>query len=212
MKKYLIYILLFLQPVLDIIASYQLRYFDNLPSISAIIRLVLLCFMVLYILRKHDKNDFLPLKMCAVMMIFAIVSKSIPCIMNYFKIIYLPISILFFVNYDEKIDKKSIIILYSIYLLLVIIPTIFGFNFNVYSEEEAKRASLGLFYGGNELSAILLGLLPIVLIYSKELKLYFRIPFYILIVLAFIFIGTKTLFLGGILVLLIMGIVYLIIN
>ncbi|MBR6073113.1 MAG: O-antigen ligase family protein [Bacilli bacterium] len=212
MKKYLIYILLFMQPVIDIFASFQIRYFNNIPSISAIIRLAILLVMVLYILFKKNKKDYILLLITFIFFIIsAIHFHSISAVLNVVKILFLPISILFFVRYDKDINKNMIVYVYVTYLLLVIVPTLLGLNFNVYAPDEAKKASLGLFYGGNELSAILLGYLPIVLVYSKEYKLYERIILYILILLSFTFIGTKTLFLGAILVLLIMFI-YKIIN
>ena len=211
MKKYLIYILLFLQPVIDIFASFQLRYFNDIPSISALIRLAILIVMVIYILFKKNKKDYIMLLITFIFFIISVIHfHSISALLNVVKILFLPISILFFIRYEDKVNKNAIVYLYSTYLLLVIIPTIFGFNFNVYSADDAKKASLGLFYGGNELSAMLLGYLPIVLTYSKEYKIYQRVIFYLLIVLSFIFIGTKTLFLGGILVLLIMFIAKLI--
>ena len=213
MKKYIMYFLLFLQPVLDVLASYQIRYFDNLPfSISAIVRLIILGIMVIYILLKKNKKDLILLLLMSIYGVIAIVHfHSVSALFNVAKILFLPISMIFFIRYDDKINKNLIVYTYVSYLLLVIIPTMFGFNFNVYAEEEAKKASLGLFYGGNELSAILLGYLPLVLSYSKDYKIYEKIILYVLIILAFILIGTKTLFLGGILVLLIMFI-YKIVN
>ena len=211
MKKYLIYILLFIQPLLDILTSFQLRFFNSgIYSISAIIRLVLLAIMFIYILTKKNKRDYIILGLISVYSIVSFIHfKSIPLMMNVIKILYLPISILFFINYEEKIDKKKTVILYSIYLLLVVIPTLLGLNFDVYNNEEIKKASLGLFYGGNELSAVLLGLLPIIISYSKEFKLYIRLLLYIFIVASFILIGTKTLFIGGLLVLMVFFIYYL---
>ena len=77
--------------------------------------------------------------------------------------------------YYSREKKNNIILLYTIYLLLVIVPTLLHINFDVYSGEEAKKASLGLFYGGNELSAVLLGYLPLILTYLKEIDLYKRL-------------------------------------
>ena len=206
MKKYLIYILLFIQPVLDVLTSFQLRYLNSISlSISAIIRLAILLAMILYIVLKRNKKDYIILFITFIFFLISVIHfHNISALLNVLKILYLPISILFFIRYKDKINKNLIVYTYVAYLLLVIIPTIFGFNFNVYADEEAKKASLGLFYGGNELSAILLGYLPIVLVYSKDYKIYERMILYILILASFMFIGTKTLFLGGILVLIIM--------
>ena len=211
MKKYLFYILLFIQPLLDVLTSFQLRYFNNsILSISAIIRLILLLIMVIYIIVKKDKKDYIVLGVLSIYSIISIIHfKDITSIMNISKIIYLPLSILFFIRYNERIDKNNIILLYTIYLLLVIVPTLLHINFDVYSGEEAKKASLGLFYGGNELSAFLLGYLPLILTYLKDIDLYKRLIVYVLIIAAFILIGTKTLFLGGVLVLIIYLIYYI---
>ncbi len=202
----LIIIFLFMQPFLDVLTSFQIRFNILNIYISSIIRIVFLLFILIYmIIYKYD------LKIILFMFIYGIIyggyllaTNSFSLAFDAIRIFYLPVMIIFFNNEDIKIDKKKVLILYLIYMLLLLIPTMFGFSFDIYEVEKSKKGFIGLFYGGNELSGILLGLLPIILNYLQIVKkYYFRIIYYILIIFTFILVSTKTLFIGGILVLLI---------
>ena len=207
----LIIIFLFLQPLLDVLTSIQIRYSIFNVYISSVIRILFMLFILIYMI--IYKYDF---KLIILMFIYAFIdgsylllSHSASLVFNSIRIFYLPVLIMFFNNYELKIKKNYILIIYLIYMLLLLIPIIFGFSFDVYSSLEDKKGFIGLFYGGNELSGILLGLLPIILVYLKDIKIYFRIIYYVLIIATFILLSTKTLFIGGVLVLLVFLIKYL---
>ena len=209
MKKIIdkiIIIFLFIQPLLDVLTSIQIRYNFLSVYISSIIRVLFMLFVLIYmIIYKYD------LKIIILLFIYGIIElgylyfgSSISLLFNVIRIFYLPVMILFFSKYDIKINKKYILIIYLMYLLLLLIPTVCGFSFDIYTGADDKKGFIGLFYGGNELSGILLGMLPIILIYLKDIKkIYLRVIYYVLIVATFILVSTKTLFLGGILVLLV---------
>jgi hypothetical protein len=135
--------------------------------------------------------------------LYLVFNHTFSLAINAIRIFYLPVLILFFNNEDINISKKQILILYLIYLLLLIIPSIFGISMDT-SNLGDKELYLGLFNGGNELSGILLGLLPIIIVYSKDIKnIIVRIIYYLLIVISFVLVSTKTLFFGGVLVLIV---------
>ena len=180
----IIIIFLFIQPLLDILTSIQIRFNFLSVYISSILRVLFMLFILIYmIIYKYD------IKIILLMFIYAIIEllylyfgTSLSLLFNVIRIFYLPVLILFFSNYDIKINKKYILIIYLLYLLLLIIPSIFGFSFDIYSGADDKKGFIGLFYGGNEVSGILLGMLPIVLVYLKDIKkIYLRIIYYILI-------------------------------
>ena len=209
MKKIIdkiIIIFLFIQPLLDVLTSIQIRYNFLSIYISSIIRVVFMLFVLIYmIIYKYD------LKIIILLFIYGLIElgylyfgSSLSLLFNVIRIFYLPVMILFFSKYDININKKYILIIYLMYLLLLLIPTVCGFSFDIYTGADDKKGFIGLFYGGNELSGILLGMLPIILIYLKDIKkIYLRVIYYVLIVATFILVSTKTLFLGGILVLLV---------
>ena len=208
----IIIIFLFIQPILDVVTSIQIRYNILSIYISSVVRIIFMLFILIYmIIYKYD------LKVILLMFIYAFIfggylffNHIFSLAFNAIRIFYLPVMVLFFSNYKINIKKNYILIIYLIYMLLLIIPTVFGFSFDVYSSLEDKKGFIGLFYGGNELSGILLGMLPIILKYLSELKhIYIRIVYYILIIATFILVSTKTLFLGGILVLIIYLINYI---
>ena len=214
MKKIIdkiIIIFLFLQPILDVITSIQIRYNIMSIYIASVIRVIFMLFILIYMI--IYKYDF---KLIILMFIYGLIEGSyilltnnIPVLFNAIKIFYLPVLLIFFANYELKIEKKYILIIYLIYMLFLVVPTICGFSFDVYNNLEDKKGFIGLFYGGNELSGILLGFLPIIIIYLKDIKIYYRIIYSILIIATFILVSTKTLFIGGVLVLLIYLINYI---
>ncbi len=201
-------IFLFLQPVLDVITSLQIRNNLNFFSIGTLIRGFFLFIIFIYLFKKKENRKllfiFLLYSFLAMMYtIFFTENHLLTEIFNIIKIFYLPLLILFFNQYSNKtIDDKLITILYFIYLNLIIIPYFLGIGFDIYAAADDKRGYIGLFYAGNEISAILLGLLPIVYNYiiqnkSKLLKVLFFLELFGVTVL----LSTKTMFLGVILVL-----------
>ena len=201
----LIIIFLFMQPFLDVITSIQINYNIFNFYITSIIRILFMLFILIYmIVYKYDLKLILCMFIYGLIFgLYLIFNHSISLAINAIRIFYLPVMILFFNNETLKISKKHILILYLIYLVLLIVPTIFGISL-VNTDLGDKKIYLGLFSGGNELSGILLGLLPLIIVYSKDIKnIYLRIIYYLLIVISFILVSTKTLFFGGTIVLII---------
>ena len=114
------------------------------------------------------------------------------------KIFYLPIMMMFFSKYNnEKIDDKLIVKIYLLYLTLIIVPYIFGFSNTLSENYSNKNGYFGLFTGGNELSAIIVGLGLIVLEYVNNSKSYIlKIITYVELFVSIVLVGTKTIYVG----------------
>lgn len=110
------------------------------------------------------------------------------------KFLYLPITIIFLINYydNKNLNISEIITKIAwIYCLLIIIPTILGVSLESYSD--GKLGTSGLFYSPNELSAILTIISPFAVfsLFKKENKI-FNIILNVIFIIACYLIGTKT--------------------
>ena len=103
---------------------------------------------------------------------------------------------------DKKyFNLKIIMITYLIYLNLIIIPYLFKYGNYANNFYVGKNGFYGLFYGGNEISNILVIMLPLVIEYLVRKKSYFLITLtFIELLLCIYLVGTKTLILGSIIV------------
>lgn len=204
-----VYLFLLFSPVLDALTSIFVRNINISFSIGTIVRGIFLLFVLIW-LRYNEKNKkilifFLLYVLLALMYYFGEKNNNILLeITNIFQIFYLPIMLLFFSKYNnEKINDKLIVKIYLFYLNLILIPYLFNMGYSLTESYSNKVGYFGFFIGGNELSAILVGLAPIVLTYVSKSKSYIlKIVTYIELFLVMILIGTKTLFVGIIIVLL----------
>lgn len=204
-----VYLFLLFSPVLDALTSIFVRNINISFSIGTIVRGIFLLLVLIWI-RYNEKNKkllifFLLYIILALMYYFGEKNNDIFLeITNIFQIFYLPIMLLFFSKYNnEKINDKLIVKIYLFYLNLILIPYLFNIGYSLTESYSNKIGYFGFFIGGNELSAILVGLAPIVLTYVSKSKSYIlKIVTYIELFLVMILIGTKTLFVGIIIVLL----------
>ena len=198
----IIYLFLLISPIIDCLTGVQERL--NIPfSVGVIVRGVIMALAIIYLF-KNNKNRlniylFLIYLIIEIIYTYSYLRTSIFTeFKNVIVIFYLPIMILFFSIYkNEKIDNKLILIINFIYLFLIVIPFLFGLGFNTYSGEDGKSAFLGFFFDGNELSALLILLLPLSIDYMLKNKEYLYLVSYLfLYVLSIIIVGTKVLLLG----------------
>ena len=203
----LVPILLILFPFIDVLTSLQIRNNIGNISIGTIVRGLFLILVIIYLKRKNVNNKLLfififyfILEMGYILLLTK--SSLYTEVSNIFQIFYLPFLIYFFNTYDnKKINDKFLFIIYLIYLNFLIIPKIFGIGFDISEIYVNKRGYYGLFYSGNEVSAIILGLFPIMLNYVFNIRNYIiKITFYVEYIIVIILLGTKTLFLGSFLV------------
>lgn len=211
MKKHfdlIIYIFLLISPFIDCITGLQERF--NIPfSMGTIVRGLVMALGIIYLIKK-DKNRlsiylFLAYVLIECIYTFAYLRTGIFTeFKNVIVIFYLPIMILFFSEYNNiKIDRRLIVTINFIYIFSIVLPFLFGFGFNTYSGADGKSAFLGFFLDGNELSALLIILLPLTLDYLFRNKMFVHLFIYLVIYfLSIIIIGTKVLLLGTFIVLL----------
>ncbi len=204
----IIYFFLLLSPLIDCLTGVQERF--NIPfSIGVIVRGIVMV-LAMYYLFKNSKNRnniylFLVYLIIELIYTYAYLRTSIFSeFKNVIVIFYLPFMILFFNYYrNEKIDNKLMLIINFVYLFLIVIPFLFGLGFNTYTGEDGKSAFLGFFYDGNELSALLILLLPISIDYMIKNKEYLHLASYMfLYLLSIVIVGTKVLLLGTFIVIL----------
>lgn len=195
-----ILLFLILQPFLDVLTSIGIH--NNWKgSIGLLIRGAFFIFVLFYlVIKKKEKKGVFALIFYLIIEMFYFYSSTTNALVseafNLIKLFYLPFLLLFFNHYENKsINEKLMTMLYFIYMNLIIIPYIFNIGFDIVYEN--KEGYLGLFYGGNELSALFIGLLPIVLNFILAQKnLFLKLFFFLEIVMVMVLVGTKTLFLG----------------
>lgn len=202
-------ILIILQPIMDAVTYLQIRYSFNFISLSSIIRTVTLGLMLLYLLViKRRRKEILFLIGYFIIYLTSQIfllhngfSSSLNTILTIF---YLPIVIIFMHEVDTNesyFNLKIIMITYLIYLNLIVIPYLFKYGNYADNFYEGKNGFYGLFYGGNEISNILVILLPLVIEYLVRKKSYFLIILtFVELLLCIYLVGTKTLMLGSIIV------------
>jgi len=119
------------------------------------------------------------------------------------KILYFPIIAFFFANYkNEYLNKNSLTFIFILYILTYLLPGVFGFGHNLSEIYPNKSAYLGWYYAGNELTAVILCLLPIVIdTLIKSGTILYKVLIFILSIIAIYLLGTKALFLGIIIIL-----------
>ena len=199
-------VFILVQPFIDALTCIQIKSNLNILSISVIFRGLAFLMILIYLVFKKDKRKsiffFLVYILLSIIYTILLTNNNINTeITNLFQIFYLPLFIIFFNSYDnEKINNDLILKLYFIYLNLIIIPYFLGIGYSVSEFYKEKIGYLGLFYGGNEISAILICLLPISLKTLKDKKNIIKIIFFIELFMCTYLIGTKTLMLGVLIV------------
>lgn len=208
-KKYLLVLFLVCQPLLDALTCIQIKNNWSFISISALVRGLFFLY-VLYYLWKEKKDRtiiYLYLVYCVleIAMQYLVFKNSLSVeVANLMQVFYLGFLIMFFKSYkNEYLNTKLLVFIYYLYISLIIGPFILGFGYYAWEFYPEKSGYYGLFYGANEISAILVILFPIVLDYLLRCKKY--IISGISIILSFIcayLVGTKTMLLGFIMTLL----------
>lgn len=208
-KKYLLVLFLVCQPLLDALTCIQIKNNWSFISISALVRGLFFLYVLYYLWKekKDRKIIYLYLVYCVleIAMQYLVFKNSLSVeVANLMQVFYLGFLIMFFKRYkNEYLNTKLLVFIYYLYISLIIGPFILGFGYYAWEFYPKKSGYYGLFYGANEISAILVILFPIVLDYLLRCKKY--IISGISIILSFIcayLVGTKTMLLGFIMTLL----------
>ena len=210
-----IYIFLILSPFIDSVTSIFVKNINFALSPGIIIRGIFLILVIIYLKRVNKLKKLLFIFICYVILslLYYFTNKHnlVSEVTNMFQIFYLPLLLLFFSNYNnEKINDKLMLKILLIYLNLIIIPYIFGIGFNLSESYENKVGYFGLFSFGNELSAVILLLEVMALDYvNKSKSIILKLFTYIELFICIILIGTKTLFVGTVIVIIYLLIKYI---
>ena len=209
MNKYLtknisliIKIFLYLQPVIDLVTSIMINYFNINITLGMIIRMIFLLFIIFfYLFVKKNNSNYKKIYLLS-LLLFSITYLTIMFITkgnliifkelsNYLKIIYFIILLTLIDKKDIKINIHDLINISIIYLLLILIPNILNISFNSYTQ--GKIGSVGLFNSGNEISAILAILTPFIVnyIFMKNQNLIKKIILILLVLLTYFQMGSK---------------------
>lgn len=202
-------------PIIDLVTSISARM--DLPgmTIGILIKGLFLLFICGFCFFKYKFNDrkastifFLFLMLYeTVYLVIMYLNKGIAVIPNEIKssikTFFAPIVIV--VMYDifknEKINIKSRHFTYILvqYVLLILVANITGTSFNTYIGQ--KTGSIGWFYAGNDIGAILISLFPI--LYFNIIKTNSKILTFFMFVMVYVLfsIGTKVPIIGVILAL-----------
>lgn len=197
----LILILLICNPIIDVITYFQINNNSSFLSVSLIIRSILMIISFLYLFKIKNERKFLIFFILYVLLnigYFAYNNYSIIKEAYGISIVFYYIILgHFFTNYkNEIINERLITYIYLLYLLLIVI----------------SRLLLGhiAFNSINDVSSILIGLLPLVLHYLATKKNYgLGVIILSLLFISILILGTKTTFFGFIIVLLYFLIKYL---
>lgn len=171
---FIVYILL--QPIIDIITSLCVRNISETLSLGIVVRVLFMLFIMIYAIIKTQKKDRIKLIIyysCVALYGIAYLVNSylkynfsmiFTQIKGFIKVFYFPIILVsLYEIYKEKnftSFEKYLNISLIVYISTIIICKIFSVGYPTYPNND-KFGSIGLFYAGNETSAILAMLAPI---------------------------------------------------
>ena len=211
-KQKIIYIFFLILPFIDLITSLFTKLAPTSISLGIIVKGITIIFVTLYVLfyskSKYRKSSIIYFFLVGFFLLIYFLLKpdiwQLKYIINevivLFKYLYFPIMLCGLLNVfdDFKIDNKLIKKVFLIncieYTLLLLIPYFTGTSFN-----ESLKGSKGWFYAANEVGAITVILLCS-LTYFLDINKKWKVVFIFPILLSIALIGTKTSYLGMILV------------
>lgn len=195
----MVVIFFLIQPILDVLACF------NVGMIHTLIRGTFFCFMIVYLLwnpkmRRWMIPYLLAIGMYLAYYLFYFHMPLIDTISTTMKLFYLPVVFLFFyVFVSHRLHPSVAMADLTIYVSLFVLSYLFGFGFNNYDPTNSTKLGFrGVFISINEISAILIALLPIATKFLLRFKKWFSLfILYGLTIATSLLMGTKVT-LGGI--------------
>ena len=214
MKRWnLLYTFLFFLPILDVLSSITTRFYPEITSIGMIVKGLVVLSSIIYLLfinrSKYQKLSLYYLLIIFIFLLLYFILKIDLFNYGYFikeckyllKFIYFPILFITFLNlfcehkFEQKLFYEIMISNIVMYLILIIVPTIFNIGFDSYVGE--NLGYIGFFYSANEVSTILLLLFPFIyLILPKNITIFSLLSIMFLVCLNLV--GTKVSLFGAI--------------
>lgn len=198
-----------LQPIIDIITGVMMYHFDLSLSLGMIIRFLFIIYAGIYILKNKDKKIITYIILWSLYFIISIVGNYfikdsfniITQIKNLVHMAYFPVTLLFFYLYLKKhksLDNHTFVKMAIIIGVSLVLSIITNTSFCSYENAEncLIKGYVGWFNSANEYGIILISLLGFTMIeFLKKHKLINFIAL-ILTVLFLCLLGTKTSFIG----------------
>ncbi|MCI8331058.1 MAG: hypothetical protein HFE04_03030 [Bacilli bacterium] len=202
----LIIIFLYLQPFLDILASYLIR--NNIPNyITSTIRMAFMVYMIIYlILAKYENKKKIITYLTIIITTILIHITTIyiykgPIFLNFeikntLSTYYFIILLISFLSIWQKheIDKKHIKNILLIYILFTFIPGILNISYESYNN--SKIGKVGWFYSANVIGSLIIILFSSIIPTLKNSKKTYTILVILMLIYIVFTIGTKTPVLG----------------
>ena len=224
----ILYIFLLLHPVTDLLTALMTRFELGIISVGVVIRGIFLLFMLTYLFffnsSKYKKKSIKYLTSLFIFCIIYFLSKKelifntsffISEFIYMFKYMYFPIVFICLINFFDqyKLDRKKLINVFIInlilYAILIIIPFVTNTGFNSYAKNKGIGV-VGWFFSANEIGAILTIIFPLLFLYiNKTVKLNIVISL-IIVLFSVMLIGTKVAYFGCIGAIIVTTIYYLI--
>ena len=209
MEKYIknninkiISIFILISPILDLLTGVCIHTLKINFTIGIIVRVLFLLFiMIITIFIFKKKKLIIPYLIIGLYFILYTLGiifykNSVGLffeIQNLVKVFYFPIIFLSLYSIKDKvdIDNKVLIKTLFIYLILILIPTVFGIGYKTY--EITKAGTLGFFNSANEISGIISIITPIAFIILKDkINNIYKIILGLIYLIVILMMGTKT--------------------
>lgn len=224
----ILYIFLLFHPAMDLLTALMTRFELGIISVGVVIRGLFLLFMLTYLFffnnSKYKKKSIKYLMLLFIFCTVYFLSKTelisntsffISEFIYMFKYMYFPIVFICLINFFDqyKLDRKKLINIFIInlilYAILIIIPFVTNTGFNSYAKNRGIGV-VGWFFSANEIGAILTIVFPLLFLYiNKNVKLSIIISL-IIVLFSVVLIGTKVAYFGCIGAIIVTTIYYLI--
>lgn len=165
-----------IQPIIDLITSLCVRNISPSLTLGMFIRTIFMVFLVVYTFFKIDKkNKFQLLAYFGIMAIYCISfivnsylkynsTMLLTQIKGLAKTFFFPITLasalFLFKSTNYNIKSKAIYVCLILYVLPIVLCKYFSIGYDTYQYKESL-GSIGLFYAGNEIAAIIAIIAPI---------------------------------------------------
>ena len=188
-----------LSPIVDLITSIGIHTFNINITFGIIIRMLFLLFILFsttFIYKKNNIKYYLIFLIYLILYLIATMLYSnsyLSEIQGLFRVFYFPLLLVSInsIKDELKLNKKYLIYMLYLYLVLIFIPLLFHIGFKSY--EVTKVGTLGFFSSANEIGGIISILTPILIYYLYEKKnLLLTIIISAIYLIVILSIGTKT--------------------
>ena len=179
----------------------------NLPNVSLIVRSSALIIMFFYILASKNRKIITYTLLVSGYLVLFLLMKFLQRpdvfayeLVNTIKTFYFLYTLIFLrIYYKDNVKSTDFFYVISLYLLFILVPNILNIGFRSY--EVAKAGSVGWFYSANDISMILCMTFPFLVQDYWTERSTFKLIVLILLGMASVIIGTKSILLTILIVL-----------